>query len=188
MCDEPNIFICLEAAKEDVERGSGWGPLYELPCGGLVVCPLRDVQLAYKRFACHEFDADAEFPLERLAICCTRVKVDKLSCPAVKRLLKAFGVADDIVRYKRPVLAHDAGFNGGAVYLCLSSGTAVYDGDDKLVITRKEIDGARRTKPLDMVEIFKGFEREACYKCENGENVHGGIIAFFKRLFGRRAK
>jgi len=186
MSDEPNIFMCLEAAKEEVERSSGWGPLYELPCGGLVMCPLRDVTLAYKRFACHEFDADAEFPLERLAICCTRVKVDKLSCPAVKRLMKAFGVADDIVRYKRPVLAHDAGFDEGAVYLCLSSGTAVYDGDDNLVVTQKEIDGARRAKPLDMVEIFHDFEREACYKRENGKAVHARIIAFFKRLIGRR--
>lgn len=170
------------------DAAHGWAPIYYLPCGGYVLCRLRYLKLAYKHFACHELDPDAEFPLEGIAIRCTGVKIDKLACPAVKRLMKAFRVADDVIGNKRPVLWTDA-LDDGSVDLSLGKDTVIYNGDQDKAIQIADLNGARRTEPSDMVDIFKDFEREACKCGECGNDFHSdGIIAFFRRLFGRKER
>ena len=181
---EPNIYTCLEKAEEDI--GLSWLPTIRLPCGGLVVCRERDDKLAYKRFTCHEFDPDAEFPVQELAIRCVRVKAKRLHCPAMKRLLKAFGIGDEIIREREfPIYAGPA--NPYSFYLRHRAGSGVDEGNDKKAFVLADIYGARRTHASDMCEIFEGLERETHDCGYDPEDVHGGILSKIRKIF-KRAK
>lgn len=177
----PNIFPCLESAVEDVERE--WYVIFTLACGGSVLCRGKDMPLAHKTFTCGELNPNSEFPIEKLAISCPGIKVDMKICPAFKWLLKVYGMAGRISADKHFAVR---GFplEPGVVNLDLRTGTEVHESHDDLMIRKTDLDGARLKLASNLVEVFMDAKDEIKRCGDRGKNVHGGIIAFFKRLIG----
>ena len=147
----------------------------KLPCGGRIITTFQEFRPSTRKGNIEV----GPFPV----IKCPRSYDETKGCPWLERLRKFYcGTVDLDVRTRNGNASrcgHEAkvlDFNG--------RGTVVVKAQDCGIVVRGVEEFSDQQLPLKLYD-----EPEDFFYCSNNVNAkHGGIIAFFKRLFGRRVE
>lgn len=188
--------------------------IYTLPCGAKLCFLAEDTAIAHEAHAIRQFEYNAGADIDRYVLCVTCEEVEFDRCPAFQKMRELVGshvldgreydrqavtiqVEPDLLDGKPTVasVCHGDGRCGPIAVDYRDSSenwlpalkaiaekcdhNSYHSGDANVVVSDKAPDGTGQLSGQADVVADIGAS-------DGVENVHSGIIAFFKRLLGRR--